>query len=421
MRWWPLLVLLLLAAGLTGFGASFTQEETQYRVSSGSMAPTLLGPHYRLECPRCRFPAVLDATQELPREVTCPNCGYQQNAPATATLFGGEEIDWQPIRPVDLCRWDIVLLKDPRNASRLTVKRVAFLPGEVPQIRGGDLYVGERLLRKSPQQREAQKILVFDQRYDAPQDSRFQPIQTTGSGWHVRPGSLGFAPITEPSTEGGDWLEYHHHACLPPPSPADQPATPHDSYAYNHAVSRELFPVSDLWLETTVAHWRAEAFTLRLQGEQEDAVATIQVDSKNGLVRWTDGHRQKTLPLDLTSLQGITIQAGICDRQAFVELHQGNRHWHFPLGKGSVRFGQRPFALKIEGGPAILRDVQIYRDVVYLGPHLRDAAWSRQMPLGQDEIFLLGDNVPISDDSRFGLGAVDASRSLRGRVVRESP
>ena len=421
MRWWPLLIILLLAAGLAGFGISFAQREPQYRVTSGSMAPVLLGPHYQLKCHRCQFPAILDATQELPSEVTCPNCGYQKNNSVAAIEFLGEELQWEPVRLEELQRWDIVVLEDPRHENRLTVKRVAFLPGERPRIRYGELYAGSQLLRKSPRQREAQKVLVFDQRYDAPEASRFHPARPTGSGWSVRPGSLGFAPITESDPAEEDWLEYHHQACLPPPSPAHQDAVPRDNYAYNHALSRELFPASDLWLEGTIAHWGAQVISLRLQAEQGETTATIRIDLKNRVVRCTAGAEHTTLPLEISSLQGFTFQAGVYDHQTFVQLRHGKRHWYFPLGQGRVTFGKCPLAIRVEGGPAVLQNAQVFRDVVYLGRHQRDDAWSSDTSLGKNEIFVLGDNVPLSDDSRFDLGAVDASRHLRGRVVLKRP
>ena len=182
-----------------------------------------------------------------------------------------------------------------------------------------------------------------------------------------------------------------------------------------------MLPVSDLWLEGTIAHWGAEAISLRLQAEQGDEPATIRIDLKNGVVRWTAGAEQITLPLDISSLQEFAFQAGVFDHQTFVQLHNGTRQWYFPLGQGRVTFGKRPFAIRVEGGPAVLQNVQIYRDVVYLGRHQRDDAWTSDASLGKNEIFVLGDNVPLSDDSRFELGAVDASRHLRGRVILKRP
>ncbi len=47
-------------------------------VSSGSMAPTLLGPHRLARCPNCgmTFPYEADGTIDGSLGEKCPNCGY---------------------------------------------------------------------------------------------------------------------------------------------------------------------------------------------------------------------------------------------------------------------------------------------------------------------------------------------------------
>ncbi|PQO35796.1 hypothetical protein C5Y96_09090 [Blastopirellula marina] len=414
MRFGPLLILLIFTACVAGFAVATATPEPVYRVASGSMAPALLGPHYPLTCEQCQFSTALDATG-LPERVTCPNCGFQENPVDASKLRPGHALVWEAVEPDQLKRWDIVLLENPESKT-WQVKRVAFLPGETPEIRQGELVQREQLIRKSPQQREALKLLVFDQSHESPDSPRFRSARVNGSGWHIHRGSIGFAPIGDAEANNNDWLIYDHQRCLPPPSPVNHAASPLDSYGYNHGVSRELFPVSDLWIEFTCHHWQADGLTVRLQGE--DKSSTIEVDLRQGIVRGSTPEQTIELPLSIDSLIGTTVRAGECDGELFLELQRDRRHWYFPLGTSSTPLGSQPFALKIGEGQAILRHVKIYRDIVWLGRQRRPTPWSFDRELSPHEIFVLGDNVPISDDSRFELGLIDVRKKLRGKVLR---
>ncbi|MEW4563485.1 S26 family signal peptidase [Bremerella sp. JC770] len=414
MRLGPLLILLIFTACVAAFAVATAKPDPVYRVASGSMAPALFGPHYPLTCQRCQLTTALDATN-LPKLATCPNCGFQDNPVDASQLRPGQGLVWEAIEPGQLKRWDIVLLEDA-DTNTWQVKRVAFLPGETPRIRQGELYRDAQLIRKSPREREALKQLVFDQAHAPPETPRFRSYHAAGSGWNVRRGSLGFAPIGDDQANSSDWLVYHHHRCLPPPSPNDHAASPLDSYGYNHSVSRELFPVSDLWIEFVCAHWQARQLAIRVQGR--DQVSTIEVDLDRSIVQGSSNEQAVTLPLSVDSLAGMTVRAGECDRQLFLELERDRRHWFFPLGEAAVPLGNQPLAVKIGDGQAILRQVKIYRDIFWLGRERRATPWSWDRALAPHEIFVLGDNVPISDDSRFELGPVDVRKNLRGKVLR---
>ncbi len=414
MRFGPLLILLIFTVCVAGFAVATATPDPVYRVASGSMAPALLGPHYPLSCEQCRFSTTIDAS-DLPERGTCPNCGYQENSIDMSQVRPGHGLIWEPVSPDQLQRWDIVLLEYP-EINAWQVKRIAFLPGETPQIEQGELYRDSQLIRKSPQQRESVKQLVFDQSHDWPERPRFRSQRSSGSGWNVHRGSLSFAPIGDSQANNNDWLVYHHYRCLPPPSPVDHIASPLDSYGYNHSISRELFPVSDLWIEFRCEHWQAKRMMIRFQGESE--TATIEIDVEKGVVRRCGAEQAFELPLSINSMASITVRAGKCDGELFLELEQARRHWYFPLGDASLRPGSRPFALKIGEGQAILHQVKVYRDIVWLGRQRRPTSWSLDRELGPHEIFVLGDNVPISDDSRYELGPVDMRNHLRGKVLR---
>lgn len=415
MRLAPLLVLLLVTAGVAGFKATRVVPDPIYRVSSGSMAPHLAGPHVDVPCKECHFTAMLDATVELPTEATCPNCGSTNPLSATE-IVPGNALRWEAVSPDQLRRFDLVMIDSPNIDVPYMVKRVAFLPGETPRIAQGELQLGGAILRKTPREREALKLLVYDQSHPGPDSHRFLSQRSSGSGWDIRPGSIGYVPLAEETHAGPDPLIYHHRSCLPSPSPNDRDTAPKDSYAYNHSLSRELFPANDLWLEWRFRHWKAEAIEFTLVGK--NSKASIRVDTKQQIVRAESPNGSRKLPLEVDSLQGFTVRAGQCDGMLFLELDRKGRHLIFPLVPSEVVLSPQPFSISIEGGTAVLREPKVYRDIVWLGAQRRTEAWALGRKLSPHEIFLLGDNVPISDDSRFELGPIDVRKHLRGKVLR---
>jgi signal peptidase I len=71
----------------------------------------------------------------------------------------------------------------------------------------------------------------------------------------------------------------------------------------------------------------------------------------------------------------------------------------FPYGSES------PIALGVRGGAVVVSDLKIYRDVHYTsalaGVPRRPFGVDSPYLLGPDEFFVLGDNSPVSNDSRF--------------------
>jgi type IV secretory pathway protease TraF len=64
----------------------------------------------------------------------------------------------------------------------------------------------------------------------------------------------------------------------------------------------------------------------------------------------------------------------------------------------------------------VVRNLQIWRDVYYLHPFGTAAAWEQSKALGRHEMFVLGDNSPLSNDSRqFELPL--SANDFVGRVI----
>jgi signal peptidase I len=143
------------------------------RVASGSMAPTLLGPHLRLTCPDCGFPFAF-GSEFIADEFTtvCPNCGCRDQDIDLATAHAGQRvwIDKYAYLVSHPNRWDLIALHPPDDDSRLVVKRVVGLPGETVAIRDGDICIDGNLVRKPLNVMREMAVLVHNERFRTTDD-----------------------------------------------------------------------------------------------------------------------------------------------------------------------------------------------------------------------------------------------------------
>ncbi len=157
-----------------------------YMISTGSMAPSLLGYHKRVTCPKCRmefpFGVAFDESVEgmrkekgkSPQWAVCPNCGQDGIDARDLPRNEGDQLlvhkDYYAF--VQPRRWEVVVFRNPDNPTEVYVKRVVGLPGESIQVRQGDIYINGRLNRKPLAAQQAIRISVYDDRFQ-PQDDPF--------------------------------------------------------------------------------------------------------------------------------------------------------------------------------------------------------------------------------------------------------
>jgi signal peptidase I len=168
-------------------------------IPTGSMAPTLLGAHFKVTCPKCGYefdrnanlafqaqieaktgtlviPAGGVARAELGRnslvpfedqEIYCPNCRYGITARELPQYLGSPEVidgtQGNKRHPVPFVwanngdrilvlkylystlepqRWDVIVFKEPEHARDNFIKRLIGLPGDTVQVVNGDVYIG---------------------------------------------------------------------------------------------------------------------------------------------------------------------------------------------------------------------------------------------------------------------------------------
>ncbi len=189
-----------------------TFEAEAFVIPTGSMAPTLMGRHKDVDCPKCGYRYQVSASEEdrdsfggEPSETLvgmCPMCHYVLPMRPNLQLAGRGNADFGSQRSyngdrilvnkyiytfTDPERWDVVVFKFPGNAQINYIKRLVGLPGETLRIYQGDLFVGGeeasreadfKIARKPAKRALAMRQLVHDTNHD--------PAELEAAGWPLR-------------------------------------------------------------------------------------------------------------------------------------------------------------------------------------------------------------------------------------------
>ncbi len=165
-------------------------------IPTGSMAPRLMGEHWRLQCPVCGFEYDYGWTamsgqpsgrrKSHPSNATCPNCNHNYKASdGSATwVAGGDRVlvlkylnnfrDPQP--------WDVVVFRNPQNNRENYIKRLIGVPGETIEIIHGNVWV--KLDDDSPWTIRHKPPNVQEVMWQIVHDNDYQPfipaVQPTG-------------------------------------------------------------------------------------------------------------------------------------------------------------------------------------------------------------------------------------------------
>lgn len=380
------------------------------KVTSGSMAPGLLGPHQELVCGDCgtRFALGTDARPNL--YAVCPNCGYAENRlPSLPDLGGDCTLVSRPVfqlRPPR--RWEVVAFRYPERAGRIAVKRVVGLPGEAVEIRDGEVYVNGVIQRKPFAQQKAMAVLVYDANH-APKLETLPPRwrgDRPDSQWTWTDGRL--TRPTTPEQKASDWLSYSHWTRLPGQPGKVQRGPITNASSYNQAFlqrSEIVRPVPDVLLSFRLVKTTGEGQLLvRLTDGREPM--RVEIDpARERLEVFRADQRLEGLSTGSFVLPpaGCQIDVALVDCQ-FTLAVDGRvvKQWSYEPGHDPPQPTVRPVAIGARRLGVEIGDLRLYRDVYYTRPIGHDARWGVDHPchLGAGQYFVLGDNSPISLDSR---------------------
>jgi signal peptidase I len=385
-----------------------------YGVPTGSMAPTLLGHHKAVVCPRCGYPVRVgaggdpaDAHAVHAAGAACPNCGSPDLGLDRAPVCRGDHLlvnksvyDWRTPR-----RWEMAIFTSPVDDTKVFVKRVVGLPGESVEVRAGDVYIDHELARKTLTELKALRVPVFDNNY--------QPADGWAARWLAQPDRDPVpqgGPRLRLETEGAadyQWLVYRHTFAA-----TDKARPVFDEYAYNGSdPTRPPEPVHDFMIECDLEVRTGNGWlAVGLDDGGNEILAEFPVGSlRDGThlsERPADGSGgeptvYRTAPtFGLTPGKTYHVEFAFADRRA--SLAVDGRQLFAPLDRPAVARRAdvvRPARIGARGVELGVHNFRLFRDVHYTsaGRHAVQAP----VRLGAGQYFVLGDNSPNSDDSRF--------------------
>ncbi|MCA9076430.1 MAG: signal peptidase I [Planctomycetaceae bacterium] len=462
-----------------------------YMISTGSMAPCLLGFHRQIVCPDCAYAfsrgtrydvedTILAEGQSTSdfgvseyEETVCPNCGLSGINVSHVPRNEGDQLlvhkHFYQLRAPR--RWEVVVFRHPNEPEQAYVKRVAGLPGEVIQLIEGDVVVDGVLQRKPLAVQRSMRIGVYDNDFEPLSDDwhpRWESIDAD-SQWQADGAAFQFHKSSEHHSETHeiDWLAYHHwirrggqhHSSVPLTHWPLEDRSPEsfspslsfdeenrrlscagvltnevvahlndassddefheavtllmdkshqgqitDVYGYNHPRSaRQPYPVHDLMLSTRVHHLKGDGeFRVRMTDGWhwfETVFDFTSQEARLSVDNAVDPLRTALMPASLATGSGV-IEMSVFDRQVLVAV-DGEEVFP-PLsysGKEIPRAdAHKPVLLGASGLDLVVDQLQLYRDVYYTP---KDAG-SDEHPIlvGPGELMVLGDNSPVSVDSR---------------------
>jgi signal peptidase I len=376
------------------------------------MAPTLVGPHRDVVCADCGYPFACDSeVRPAARRAICPNCGYANDHLTEHPDIAGDRL--LVSRAVFAIRsprrWEVVAFRHPEHPTKIAVKRVVGLPGEMVEIRHGDLYVNGKIQRKPLAQQRAMAVLVYDAN-DTPRRTPSLPPRWQGdradSRWDSADGR--FVRPASPDQKSVDWLSYRHWCRLPGSPGQAYPCPITNQLGYNQGLpqpSGTICPVTDLLLSF---RWITATGQGALHLKLGDGPEAFEVHLEPNQRRYEVSRRNRRLlagaclPLGIPA-SGVLVEVSLIDRQ-FVLALDGAPIASVPLEENGepLQPSSRPVAL---GGQTLgveIRDLRLLQDAYYTRPRGVDARWGVDRPvrLLSGEYFVLGDNSTISLDSR---------------------
>lgn len=395
----------MLIAGCLGFALGLTgcNKKSELRpaiVVGGSMEPAAAGEHLSVTCHDCEIRFRFDRSTEIPlsRNIVCPNCGDALMKRSDAESVAADRVQVDPNRQVK--RWDLVAFQMSDGQST-GIKRVVGLPGELLEIRDGNIFSGGEILRKPLAIQMEMRIPVHDSNFtpESVQPRRWRPAELA-SGWRNATGELKFRAGDDSNVESKqlDWLVYHHWRCFSHSGKRDDDFPVEDSYGFNQSLRRNLNETNELFVEMSVEAESNARFGWRLN--RGPTRFEFGIDIERGefavLEQTEDGKTLNRQVVELESLSDgqLQIEFSSFDAQLIANVN-GQLVFQRDMPAESFAVPTYPLAIGAAAGAVSIKQVRIYRDIFYF-PKSGQQQW-----LASDSGFLmLGDNVPISVDSR---------------------
>jgi len=402
-------LVIVVVGALIGWWFRLQKPPERYRapVISGSMAASVPGPHYSLECYDCKIPLIVDAsTVNQQNRPICFNCGASNSLEdLTARVNAVSYID---ASDTFLRRWQIAVFD--HEESRY-IKRIVGLPGEKIATEGGELYVDGELYQKDSKEFDRLSTVVFDSRFQ-PHDSSYSLLRRFGvrdddQGWIYTLDNV-FA-FDAPEKTHPQWLDYFHWnviAGFVPPVDRGTPTAMMDYLPYNQYISRaQLNFVDEFMIDLSLKIYQPGVVGVRLfdieiefdflkfekrikQGDRLDTSSSL------GQTEWSENGTDIKIRLGLVD-QRLIIQTkhtlSTTDIDPFVMTGDYEQ---------DIKARLNPFSISADEGILDVTHLKVARDIYWLGADYTSARWESEPVAGEMSFLLIGDNQPVSRDCR---------------------
>lgn len=496
--------LLLLAVSVLIFR---TYAAEGYLISTGSMAPCLLGYHRQVTCPTCShqfakgmslaeaegstsIASTASASVGDPHGITgtaCPNCGRTGLSINSLPKNEGDQllVNKHAFELRAPHRWEVIVFRNPSDPLEAYVKRVVGLPGEKIEIQNGEVLADGVIQRKSLASQLGTRILVDEHIHQpAPDNEDWEPrwsAEKTDSLWQKT--DEGFKFGGKAQTAPIDWLEFRHwvvsggsHVTEVPLArwPKSLPLPSAGFTSLNYDAKTQLFSIRgalsvaerDRWLARSEdpafqqaiqklyrrshfapisdeygynQHYEGvEAYRVTdvmLEFDLEQCPRTGELDVRMAAGR-TFADCRLNLANDVMSIAFNASPQVAASVPLPSSIHHGRHQFTVSVFDGQLVVGvdgeqlgepillppapetppapwvERLARIGARGAEVTVSNLRMYRDVYYTP---KNNAGSKQFVLDSDEYFVLGDNSPVSVDSRCWESPGVPERSLIGK------
>jgi len=394
-----------------------------YRIPTGSMADSLMGIHFRIRCKQCGYPYnygfepakynlpedTIPASDVPPYDSRCPSCGFYQPTGGNMPIANGDRIlvlkcIYQFFEPK---RWDVIVFKNPLDPTENYIKRLIALPGEAVEIIDGDIYIDGRISRKPPKVQQELWMTVFDNDY--------QPVTKSSPNFNRHKWFLPFD-----LTESGWTVDEKNQTVFRLDSPNNQTNT----FFYDTSVGNSFktcYPYNDVRLYAYMPYSSDLMTRFYISSASNGHIGIAQSKYETLYKAWIDFSACEMVISKIYSgresiLERKSVDTSALNRQNLVSFanvdHQlifrfGDIKLRHNLGDGPDDAGPRLLNIepKVEifgSGKLTLSHIAIFRDIHYTtASAMRRAEQGNPMTLKENEFFVLGDNSPNSQDSRW--------------------
>jgi hypothetical protein len=381
-----------------------SSSEHLAEISGGSMAPGLRGQHLRVVCDDCGYPFDFDA-ESPPQFVTCSNCGAEQIPVAKAVLQPADRVRVLEIDDrSQFKRFDVVAFKHPDRPSEFGVKRLVGFPKEQIEIRDGDLFVDGTLLRKSLPEQQSMAIPVYDDRYRAKNASRRWLMTTEGSDWQIERNAF-IWKRTAASSTALDEIRLQTIRGYRGTGNARDASPVEDHDPYNQSTVRSINRVRDLAVEFDLELNQAGTISIAFTHLSELIRVELEFYGTGRLLncrtvfvvgesRWPYSHDC----LEIQPGTPVHCFVSVFDQQLLVVL-DGYELYRLPIETELGEPTETPItfaAIGTQGTQIKVQNFRLLRDIYYLNHKQAGGFWKAD----PGSYVLLGDNAPISKDSR---------------------